>query len=104
MTSLLDDCSECEFLVSESVIMLFVTNVPRKPGQLSHRTQEDNFDPTEIKKEKLNLPSEKHKTLSLFVLEVNGEILSLLFPENVISYLITGIISVSVGNIFEAKL
>lgn len=32
MTSLLDDCSESEFLVSESAFILFVTNVPRKPG------------------------------------------------------------------------
>lgn len=47
----------------------------------------------------------KDVTLSLFVFEVNGEILfSLSFPKHVINDLITGIISVSGGNIFSVKL
>lgn len=54
-----------------------------------------------IKKEKLHLPREGHKILSLFVFEVNGEILlSLLFPKHAVNDLIIGIISVSVSDIF----
>lgn len=69
--------------------------------QLSHRAQEDNFDPTVVKKEKLNLPTERHKTQSLFVFEFNDEmLLSLLFPKHVINDSIIGFTSVSVGNIF----
>lgn len=56
-----------------------------------------------IKKEKLNLPGERHKILSLFVFEVNGEILlSLLFPKHAVNDLVFQYFnsSVSVNDVF----